>query len=250
MKLFVGGDAKCFPVVERGDCFVGIRDRLFRWEAWDGKTDASNLQEAERISGRDIVGIAQLTAGEGGAVVLDQANRPSGKYLCVVWTAEGEARILQSVKVIEYGPEEARARHAASPHTERAKRSGFPKAAFETIAELKIRLDDIPKIKEDVANSKANIEFLKKDRMAQRERASTAARQTRRDTKDSGLWSRYEAFRAMKRHLAQARKEHRRLTQLQAAQRVINTSEEKITVDAESLVRYYRTWLKKRSGSD
>ena len=104
-----------------------------------------------------------------------------------------------------------------------------------------------------LAGVKADTEFLVKDRKAQKKRRGKAARQTRRDTKDSGLWNRYEAFRSIKRNLGQARKEKRRLTQLQAAQRVIDASKKSITIIAESLVRYYRAWLKspkRRIGSD
>jgi hypothetical protein len=92
--------------------------------------------------------------------------------------------------------------------------------------------------------------FLVEDRKAQKQRRGIAARQTQRDTKDSDTWDRYEAFRTMKRHLALARKEHRRLTQLQVATRVIEASNKAITIKADSLVRIYRAWLEKRNRTD
>ena len=120
----------------------------------------------------------------------------------------------------------------------------------EIVAEINGRLKP-PTV--TLADIEGKVGYLVKDRKAQKARRGTAARQTRRDTKDSGLWDRYEAFRAMKRHLDLARKEKRRLTQLQAAQRVIDASNGIITVDAETLVRYFRDWLKRpkrKSGSD
>ena len=91
-----------------------------------------------------------------------------------------------------------------------------------------------------LAGVKADTEFLVKDRKAQKKRRGKAARQTRRDTKDSGLWDRYDTFRAM---LARIERGEKRLA---AATDVIEASKGKITLKPETLVRYYRAWKKKR----
>ena len=135
-------------------------------------------------------------------------------------------------------------RTGKSPAVDRMK--GKLRETAQRLSRAERRADAIEKVAGDTA-------FLVKDRKAQKQRRGKAARQTRRDTKDSGLWNRYEAFRSIKRNLGQARKEKRRLTQLQAAQRVIDASKKSITINAESLVRYYRAWLKspkRRIGSD
>lgn len=112
-------------------------------------------------------------------------------------------------------------------------------ARGKRVAKAERRADIIEKTADDVA-------YLKTDRMAQKRRRGKAARQAGRDTKDSGLWDRYETFRAMKRHLDNAKKKKRRLTRLQAAKRVIKASKGAITLPPETLVRYYRAWIKKR----
>ena len=83
-------------------------------------------------------------------------------------------------------------------------------------------------------------DFLKKDRMAQKKRRGKAARQTRRDTKDSGLWDPYDTFRAMRARIERGEK------RLAAATDVIEASKGKITLKPETLVRYFRDWLKER----
>lgn len=113
--LFIGGDGTAFPVVEQGATFIGIPDRRFEWAAWDGKIDAETHETAEGLSGRDIAGIAQLTADADGRIAIDKANRPNGKSMCVVWAADGRARILQTLKVTEYGADDAQKRQAPLP---------------------------------------------------------------------------------------------------------------------------------------
>ena len=91
-----------------------------------------------------------------------------------------------------------------------------------------------------LAGVKADTEFLVKDRKAQKTRRGKAARQTRRDTKDSGLWDPYDTFRAMRARIERGEK------RLAAATDVIEASKGKITLKPETLVRYYRAWKKKR----
>ncbi|OQC55423.1 MAG: hypothetical protein BWX54_01947 [Verrucomicrobia bacterium ADurb.Bin018] len=91
-----------------------------------------------------------------------------------------------------------------------------------------------------LAGVKADTEFLVKDRKAQKKRRGKAARQTRRDTKDSGLWDPYDTFRAMRARIERGEK------RLAAATDVIEASKGKITLKPETLVRYYRAWKKKR----
>lgn len=132
-------------------------------------------------------------------------------------------------------------RTGKSPGVERVKTE--LRIRGERAVKAERRADVIEKVAGDTG-------FLVQDRKAQKARRGKAARQTRRDTKDSGLWDHYEAFRSMKRHLDLAQKEKRRLTRKQAAQRVIDSSKGAITIKAESLVRYFRDWLKERSGTD
>ncbi len=91
-----------------------------------------------------------------------------------------------------------------------------------------------------LAGVKADTEFLVKDRKAQKKRRGKAARQTRRDTKDSGLWDPYDTFRAMRARIERGEK------RLAAATDVIEASKGKITLKPETLVRYFRAWKKKR----
>ncbi len=124
--LFVGGDNESFPVVERGKCYIGIPGQRFEWEAWDGKIDPrgqndnSPADEPEPVDGRDIVGIAQLTADSEGRAALDKDHRPDGKYFCVAWTASGKTRILQTVRVTNFGAEETQRRKDSLPSQEQA----------------------------------------------------------------------------------------------------------------------------------
>lgn len=108
------------------------------------------------------------------------------------------------------------------------------KAAIEELAAMKAQLDDA------LLSIKADTDFLAKDRKAQRKRRGKAARQAGRDTKDSGLWDRYDTFRAMRERIKRGDK------QLAAATDVIGASKGKITIEPETLVRYYRAWIKKR----
>lgn len=135
-------------------------------------------------------------------------------------------------------------RTGKSPGVERVKNK--LRTTGERAVKAERRADVIEKVAGDTG-------FLVKDRKAQKTRRGIAARQAGRDTRDSGLWNHYEAFRSMKRHLDLAQKEKRRLTRKQAAQRVIDSSKGAITIKPETLVRYYRDWLKRpkrKSGSD
>lgn len=103
----------------------------------------------------------------------------------------------------------------------------------ERAAKAERRADVIEKVAGDTG-------FLVNDRKAQKKRRGKAARQTRRDTKDSGLWDRYDTFRAMRVRIERGEK------QLAAATDVIEASKGNITLPPETLVRYYRAWMKKR----
>lgn len=117
-RLFIGGDGTTFPVVEQGANFIGIPDRRFEWAEWDGATDAETHEKTERLSGRDIAGIAQLTADAEGRIALDKTNGPDGKFMCVVWAADGRARFLHTLKVTEYGADETQTRLVTLPRQE------------------------------------------------------------------------------------------------------------------------------------
>ena len=91
-----------------------------------------------------------------------------------------------------------------------------------------------------LAGVKADTEFLVKDRKAQKKRRGKAARQTRRDTKDSGLWDPYDTLRAMRARIERGEK------RLAAATDVIEASKGKITLKPETLARYYRERGRKR----
>ena len=102
--LFVGGEGQAHPIMEEGKCFVEIPDRRFSWEDWDGAIDPSNSRECEQLRGWDVARIEQL---------VDKANRPDGKYICVVWTADGkQQRIVQTLIVEELSPQERVAHRA------------------------------------------------------------------------------------------------------------------------------------------
>lgn len=119
------------------------------------------------------------------------------------------------------------------------------KAALEELATLKDQLSDIPDIK-------ANTDFLVKDRKVSIKRRRDAARENfepRGKAGDEIDWDEYEVCRAIDNQLTKARKEKRRLTQIQASQRVIdsyNKENERIQCNAESLAAYYRRWKKRK----
>lgn len=107
----------------------------------------------------------------------------------------------------------------------------------DVVSAVNERLNPRPDLLADV---KADTGFLVKDRKAQKTRRGKAARQTRRDTKDSGLWDPYDTFRAMRARIERGEK------RLAAATDVIEASKGKITLKPETLVRYFRAWKKKR----
>lgn len=290
--LFIGGDGATFPVVEQGANFIGIPDRRFEWAEWDGATDPETHEKAERLSGRDIAGIAQLTADADGRIAVDKANRPDGKFMCVVWAADGRARFLQTLKVTEYGADETQTRRATLPRQEPAEQAQdeSPKgnscpaettAEKETVVvetqevtavesqetsnaeawEMWHRLDErLARIEVGVdagnaqgANTHAVIQYLVAKRKAAEQRRQTIARETRVPRGKAGDeidWDEYEVCRAIDNQLKNARKEKRRLTQVQASERVIesyNRENERIQCRAETLATYYRRWKKRRN---
>ncbi len=105
------------------------------------------------------------------------------------------------------------------------------------VTDINERLNPRPDLLSEV-NRKADI--LVQDRKAQKKRRGRAARQAQRDTKDSGLWDRYDTFRAMRARIEKGEK------QLAAATDIIEASKGNITLPPETLVRYYRDWKKKR----
>ena len=107
----------------------------------------------------------------------------------------------------------------------------------DVVSAVNDRLNPRPVFPADV---RAGISYLVGDRKAQKTRRGKAARQTRRDTRDSGLWDRYDTFRAMRARIERGEK------QLAAATDVIAASKGKITLPPETLVRYFRAWKKKR----
>ena len=119
------------------------------------------------------------------------------------------------------------------------------KRAIEELARLKDQLSGIPDIK-------ANTDFLVKDRKAQKQRRRNASRESfepRGKAGDEIDWDEYEVCRAIDKQLVKARKEKRRLTQIQAAQRVIdnyNEENDRIQCTAETLCTYYRRLKKRR----
>ena len=48
-------------------------------------------------------------------MALDKVNPPSGKYLCVVWTADEKSRLLITTKVTEFGADDVQKRMALLP---------------------------------------------------------------------------------------------------------------------------------------
>ena len=107
----------------------------------------------------------------------------------------------------------------------------------DVVSAVNERLNPRPDLLADV---KADTGFLVKDRKAQKTRRGKAARQARRDTKDSGLWDRYDTFRAMLARIKRGEK------QLAAATDLIEKSDGVIDLKPETLVRYFRAWKKKR----
>ena len=122
-------------------------------------------------------------------------------------------------------------RTGKSPGVERVKDK--LRATGERLAKAERRADVIEKVAVDTG-------FLVQDRKAQKKRRGKAARQTRRDVRDSGLWDRHDTFRAMRARIGRGEK------QLAAALSVIDSSRGRITLKPETLVRYYRAWIKKR----
>lgn len=106
-------------------------------------------------------------------------------------------------------------------------------ARGKRVAKAERRADAIEKVVDDVT-------YLKEDRVAQKTRRGKAARQAGRDKKDSGLWNRYETFRAMKKRIESGEK------QLAAATTLVESSNGAIDYPPETVVRYYRKWIKKR----
>ena len=94
--------------------------------------------------------------------------------------------------------------------------------------------------------------FLTADRKAQKKRRRDASRDNfapRGKAGDEIDWDKYEVCRAIDNQLTKARKEKRRLTQLQAAERVkesYNKEIDRIAASPESLCTYYRRWKKRR----
>lgn len=107
----------------------------------------------------------------------------------------------------------------------------------DVVSAVNERLNPRPVFPADV---RADLSYLVGDRKAQKTRRGKAARQTRRDTKDSGLWDRYDTFRAMRARIEKGEK------RLAAATDVIEASKGKITLKPETLVHYFREWERKR----
>jgi hypothetical protein len=93
-----------------------------------------------------------------------------------------------------------------------------------------------------VEQSVANTEHLVKEMKKQQERKRKAARQGGRDTKDGGLWDRYETFRAMEARTGRGEK------QLAVATELVEKSKGKIDYEPGTVCRYFRAWKKKRKG--
>ena len=137
---------------------------------------------------------------------------------------------------------------------EAEKRARIEEAESEKLTLIEVAVERGKRVAKAEKQAEAIVEvvghtrFLHADRKAQKKRKRKAARQTQRDTKDSGLWDRYDTFRAMRARIERGEK------RLAAATDLIEKSNGKITVDAETLVRYYLDWVKKRqkkrNGSD
>lgn len=113
-------------------------------------------------------------------------------------------------------------------------------ALIEVAVERGKRVAKAEKQAEAIVEVVGHTRFLHADRKAQKKRKRTAAKKAQRDTKDSGLWDRYDTFRAMRAKIERGEK------QLAAATDVKATSKGNITIKPETLVRYYRAWKKKR----
>ncbi|NCC93451.1 MAG: hypothetical protein EOM10_09250 [Opitutae bacterium] len=122
-------------------------------------------------------------------------------------------------------------RTGKSPGVERVKNK--LRTTGERAVKAERRADVIEKVAGDTG-------FLKKVHMDQKKRKRKAAKKARRDTKDSGLWDRYDTFRAMLARIKRGEK------QLAAATDLIEKSDGVIDQKPETLVRYFRAWKKKR----
>ncbi len=122
-------------------------------------------------------------------------------------------------------------RTGKSPGVERVKNK--LRTTGERAVKAERRADVIEKVAGDTG-------FLVQDRKAQKKRRGKAARRGGRDTKDSGLWDRYDTFRAMRARIKRGEK------QLAAATDLIEKSDGVIDQKPETLVRYFRAWKKKR----
>ena len=129
---------------------------------------------------------------------------------------------------------------------EAEKRARIEEAESEKLTLIEVAVERAKRVAKAEKQAEAIVEvvghtrFLYDDRKAQKNRRSKAGKKTQRDTKDSGLWDRYEAFRAMLAKIERGEK------QLAAATDVKAASKGNITIKPEALVRYYRAWMKKR----
>lgn len=120
------------------------------------------------------------------------------------------------------------------------------KAALEELAAMKAQLND------DLSKIKADITLIAKDVKERKKRRGHASRincEPRGKAGDEIDWDEYEVCRAIDNQLTKAHKEKRRLTQLQAAERVIesyNEENDRIQCTPETLCTYYRRLKKRR----
>lgn len=103
-----------------------------------------------------------------------------------------------------------------------------------------------------------NTQFLVNDRKAAKKRRRKRTKETHKGRGkggDGSDWEIYDVCRSMDEQIKKAKKQGRRLTQAQAAARVIknyNAEIVRIQVDEETLCRYYRNWknLKRKRKTD
>ncbi len=106
---------------------------------------------------------------------------------------------------------------------------------------------------EKLSEIRDNTEVLVKDRQAKKRLRSKRAKETSRPrgpAGEEGDWEKYEVCRSMDKYIEKAKKEGRRLTQAQAAAKVIkayNTERRRIEADVDTLCRYYRNWKKRKA---
>ncbi len=149
--------------------------------------------------------------------------------------AKGQKRTPSIIRVIKLMDEQDAERLARIEKAEAEKL-----VLIEVAVERGKRVAKAEKQAEAIGEVVGHTRFLYADRKAQKNRRSKAGKKTQRDTKDSGLWDRYEAFRAMRAKIERGEK------QLAAATDVKAASKGNITIKPEALVRYYRAWMKKR----